>query len=121
MLRLVAVLALARAETTAPGTGYSDADSCPPPETTPFGAVTTHSCSFCASIGAREIRGACMPVSRDVRKNLHERRGGLPDAGVGITKTRARAAAEEEASLARRLGEREGEEVLCVIYGNLTF
>ena len=50
MLRLVAALALARAaELTAPGTGYSDADSCPPPETTPFGAVVTHSCSFCAT------------------------------------------------------------------------
>ena len=49
MLRLVtAVLALVRisaAETTPPGTGYSDADSCPPPEKAPFGAVTTHSCS----------------------------------------------------------------------------
>ena len=50
MLRLVAALALARAaELTAPGTGYSDADSCPPPEKTPFGAVVTHSCTFCAS------------------------------------------------------------------------
>ena len=42
-------LARAAAETTAPGTGYSDADSCPPPESTPFGAVVTHSCSFCAT------------------------------------------------------------------------
>ena len=52
MLLLITVLALARisvAATTPPGTGYSDADSCPPPETTSFGAVTTHSCSFCAS------------------------------------------------------------------------
>ena len=52
MLRLITVLALARisvAATTAPGTGYSDADSCPPPEKAPFGAVTTHSCSFCAA------------------------------------------------------------------------
>mmetsp|Transcript_892 Transcript_892/g.2685 ORF Transcript_892/g.2685 Transcript_892/m.2685 type:complete len:103 (+) Transcript_892:184-492(+) len=51
MLRLIIALALARAaaETTAPGTGYSDADSCPPPESTPFGAVVTHSCSFCAT------------------------------------------------------------------------
>ena len=51
MLRLVAALALGRAaaETTPPGTGYSDADSCPPPESTPFGAVVTHSCSFCAT------------------------------------------------------------------------
>ena len=50
MLRLVAALALARAAAeTAPGTGYSDADSCPPPERTPFGAVVTHSCSFCAT------------------------------------------------------------------------
>jgi len=52
MLRVVSVLALARsisAATTPPGTGYSDADSCPPPEKTPFGAVTTHSCTFCAS------------------------------------------------------------------------
>ena len=120
MLRLVAVLALARAETTAPGTGYSDADSCPPPETTPFGAVTTHSCSFCASIGAREIRGACMPVSRDLGEERVERRGSLPDAGVGINKTRAGRAAAEEAPLARRLGEREGEEVLFVTYENLT-
>ena len=56
----------------------------------------------------------------NVRKGLHERRGGLPDAGVGITKTRADGAAEEEAPLARRLGEREGEEVLFVIYENLT-
>ena len=40
MLRLITVLALARisvAATTAPGTGYSDADSCPPPEKAPFG------------------------------------------------------------------------------------
>ena len=51
MLRLVTALALARAaaETTPPGTGYSDADSCPPPEKAPFGAVVTHSCSFCAT------------------------------------------------------------------------
>ena len=52
MLRVVSVLALARsisAATTPPGTGYSDADSCPPPEKTPFGAVTTHSCTFCAA------------------------------------------------------------------------
>ena len=45
MLRLITVLALARisvAATTPPGTGYSDADSCPPPEKAPFGAVTTH-------------------------------------------------------------------------------
>ena len=62
-----------------------------------------------------------MPVSRDVRKNLHERRGGLPDAGVGITKTRADGAAAEEAHLARRLGIGQGEEVLYVIYENLTF
>ena len=43
MLRLVTALALARAaaETTPPGTGYSDADSCPPPEKAPFGAVVT--------------------------------------------------------------------------------
>ena len=52
MLRLLTVLALARisvAATTPPGTGYSDADSCPPPEKAPFGAVVTHSCSFCAT------------------------------------------------------------------------
>ena len=52
MLRLITVLALARisvAATTPPGTGYSDADSCPPPEKAPFGAVVTHSCSFCAT------------------------------------------------------------------------
>ena len=52
MLRLVTALALVRyaaAETTPPGTGYSDADSCPPPEKAPFGAVVTHSCSFCAT------------------------------------------------------------------------
>ena len=44
MLRLIIALALARAaaETTPPGTGYSDADSCPPPEKAPFGAVVTH-------------------------------------------------------------------------------
>ena len=122
MLRLITALAITQAAaTTPPGTGYSDADSCPPPETTPFGAVTTHSCSFCASIGAREIRGACMPVSRDLGEERVERRGSLPDAGVGINKTRAGRAAAEEAPLARRLGEREGEEVLCVIYENLTF
>ena len=52
MLRLVAALALVGitvATTTPPGTGYSDADSCPPPEKAPFGAVVTHSCSFCAT------------------------------------------------------------------------
>ena len=43
MLRLITAVVLARAgaELKAPGTGYSDADSCPPPETTPFGAVVT--------------------------------------------------------------------------------
>ena len=58
MLLLVAALALSAAATTPPGTGYSDADSCPPPEKTPFGAVVTHSCSFCASTltGAPLIR-----------------------------------------------------------------
>ena len=51
MLRLITVLALSNTvtATTPPGTGYSDADSCPPPEKTPFGAVVTHSCSFCAT------------------------------------------------------------------------
>ena len=51
MLRLITAVVLARAgaELKAPGTGYSDADSCPPPETTPIPGVTTHSCSFCAS------------------------------------------------------------------------
>ena len=53
MLRLIIALALGGrifAATTPPGTGYSDADSCPPPEKTPeFGAVVTHSCSFCAT------------------------------------------------------------------------
>ena len=56
MLRLITVLALAltrAAALTPPGTGYSDADSCPPPETTPFGAVVTHSCSFCATTLAK--------------------------------------------------------------------
>ena len=60
MLRVVSVLALARsisAVTAPPGTGYSDADSCPPPENfgekTPFGAVVTHSCSFCATTLAK--------------------------------------------------------------------
>jgi len=236
MLRVVSVLALARsisAATTPPGTGYSDADSCPPPEATPIPGVTTHSCSFCATTltkaplikkdaawqsvafanhatetarlvevdaAGRELpRGTinpgaektfrCQvgttwrarrletneillehrvgavrlvaeppedvhnfgvddsslqrrgkppkpalpyktsshpraPVSKhadgtvdygDVGEGRHERRGGLPDAGVGITKTRAGRAAAEEAPLARRLGEREGEEVLYVI------
>ena len=52
MLRLLIALALGArisVATIAPGTGYSDADSCPPPEKTPFGAVVTHSCSFCAT------------------------------------------------------------------------
>ena len=56
-----------------------------------------------------------MPVSRDVRKNLHERRGGLPDARVGITKTRAARKTSKEAPLARRLSVGQGEEVLFVI------
>jgi hypothetical protein len=51
MLRLIIALALSNTvtATTAPGTGYSDADSCPPPEATPFGSVVTHSCTFCAA------------------------------------------------------------------------
>ena len=60
-----------------------------------------------------------MPLPRDVGEERVERRGGLPDARVGITKTRAARKTSEEAPLARREG--EGEEVLCVIYGNLTF
>ena len=133
MLRLITVLALARisvAATTAPGTGYSDADSCPPPETTPeFGAVVTHEVLQERRArprgdrggGARKRGGAGGDCPGNVRKSLHERRGGLPDAGVGITKTRAGRAAAEEAPLARRLGEGEGEEVLFVTYENLTF
>ena len=125
MLRLITVLALARisvAATTAPGTGYSDADSCPPPETTPeFGAVVTHEVLQERRArprgdrggGARKRGGAGGDCPGNVRKSLHERRGGLPDARVGITKTRAARKTSKEAPLARRVG--EGEEVLFVI------
>ena len=126
MLRLVTALALVRyaaAETTPPGTGYSDADSCPPPERTPFGAVLTQMIPSLEERRARPCRdhgggarnsgrdGNCFP--RDVGQERVERRGGLPDARVGITKTRAARKTSKEAPLARRLG--QGKEVLFVI------
>ena len=143
MLRLVTALALARAaaETTPPGTGYSDADSCPPPETTPFGAVVTHSCSFCATTLTKAplirkdaawqsvaFANHATQTARLVEVDAAGRelpRGTInPGAEKTFrchTKTRAGGTAEEEAPLARRLGEREGEEVLFVTYENLTF
>ena len=60
MLRLVAALALSAAATTAPGTGYSDADSCPPPEKT-FGAVVMklHVSEWLAEVNKHASEDCC--------------------------------------------------------------
>ena len=69
MLRLITALAITQAAaTTPPGTGYSDADSCPPPETTPFGAVE-HVSEWLA-----EVKYWSFPSSHDVDLEAERRR-----------------------------------------------
>ena len=92
-----------------------------------FNALTSTSSSALSTsraltfLSAAEIGGTMCTLPRDLGQERAQRRGGLPDARVGAPPALARAAAEEEAPLARRLGVGEGEEVLYVIYyENLT-
>ena len=85
MLRLITALAITQAAaTTPPGTGYSDADSCPPPETTPFGAVE-HVSEWLAEVNKHASEDCCKLIL-----------GNKSDApGRAVTAEEVRAKSEE--------------------------